>query len=364
VPRVALSAVAVLLLLAIAPPAATAAGQPLPKRFAGVVYDREIHTAPQALQRQQWATMAASGVESARVLFMWEAAQRRKGDPISFAHSDVLVEESARQGIELLPIVMYAPAWARLANHPSSAPRDNAEYTRYLRALVRRYGPDGGFWRTHPDVPRRPVRAWQIWNEPHLEWQFHPAEGWAERYGALLRASYRAVKRADPGARVVLGGIVNDAWRSLEKLSRRGRIAGFYDVAALHAYAGNPDDFVEVLRRFRAALDASGGRKRPIYITEAGASASAGVLHAPEQSYFQVTQADMRRLVPAAFKRLARVSAANRLERVYWYTWASGYTADMTIFGFAGLNAYERGGEVFPLPGLEGYRKMARELRR
>jgi hypothetical protein len=354
--------VAVLLMLAIAPAAGAADGEQAPKRFAGVVYDREIHTAPQSLQRQQWATMALSGVESARVLFMWEAAQRQEGDPISFAHSDVLVEEAARHGIDLLPIVMYAPGWARLANHPSSAPRDNADYTRYLRALIRRYGPAGSFWRTHPKVPRRPVRAWQIWNEPHLEWQFHPAEGWAERYGALLRASYRAVKAADPGARVVLGGLVNDAWRTFEKLSRRGGIGGSFDVAALHAYAGDPDDFVEVLRRFRAALDANGARKRPIYMTEAGASASAGVLHAPDQSYFQVTQEGMRRLVPAAFKRLARVAAANRLERVYWYTWASGYSADMTIFGFAGLNAYERGGDVFGLPGLDGYRKMAREL--
>ncbi|HEX8647057.1 MAG TPA: hypothetical protein VF715_09145 [Thermoleophilaceae bacterium] len=359
-PRIVLTAVVVLMSLSLG--VADAAARQVPKHFTGVVYDREIHTAPQSLQREQWATMAASGVESARVLFMWEAAQRRKQDPISFAYSDVLVEEAARHGIDLLPIVMYAPAWARLANHPASAPRDNGDYTRYLRALVRRYGPSGSFWRTHPDVPRRPVRAWQIWNEPHLEWQFHPAAGWAERYGALLRASHRAVKSVDPGARIVLGGIVNDAWRTIEKLYRRGHIHGAFDVAALHAYAGDPDDFVEVLRRFRAALDASGGRKRPIYITEAGASASAGVLDAPDQSYFQVTHEEMRRLVPAAFKRLARVAAANRLERVYWYTWASGYASDMTIFGFAGLNAYARGGEVYGLPGLDGYRKMAREL--
>jgi hypothetical protein len=132
----------------------------------------------------------------------------------------------------------------------------------------------------------------------------------------------------------------------------------------VHAYSAGPDDFVEVLRRFRAALDAHGARGRPIYFTEAGASASAGVLDAPDQSYFQVTHAQMRSLVPAVFKRLAAVAAANRLERVYWYTWASGYSSDMTIFGHSGLNAYAKGGDVYALPGLEGYRKAARALGR
>jgi hypothetical protein len=32
------------------------------------------------------------------------------------------------------------------------------DYTAYLEALVRRYGPRGSFWDERPDVPRRPLR--------------------------------------------------------------------------------------------------------------------------------------------------------------------------------------------------------------
>ena len=34
--------------------------------------------------------------------------------------------------------------------------------------LARRYGPGGSFWDRHPRLPRLPVRAWQVWNEPNL----------------------------------------------------------------------------------------------------------------------------------------------------------------------------------------------------
>jgi hypothetical protein len=347
---------------AAAPALAASAERAAPKRFVGAMYDREIQDAAQNVQRQQWAAMASSGVESARVIFSWELAQERRHGAIDFRRTDAMVEEAARHGIDPLPVVMYAPPWARLVPHPASAPSDHPAFAGYVRALVRRYGPSGSFWRTNPGVPARPVRAWQIWNEPHLEWQFMPHEGWAPRYGALLRTGYRAVKAADPGARVVLGGMVNDAWRSIDKLYRTGGVHGYFDVAAVHVYSADPNDFAVVVERVREALDRNGGAKRRIFVTEAGASASAGSLEAPHQQYFQVTQSQLASLVPATFKRLARIAEGHGVERVYWYTWASGYSTDMTIFGFSGLNAYVPGGRVYPLPGLDGFRKAARTL--
>ena len=355
-------AVAAVLLPAAAPAVAASGERTAPKLFAGVMYDREVQDAPPSVQREQWALMASSGVESARVIFSWEIAQGQRDDPIDFERTDTLVEEAARHGIDLLPVIMYAPYWARVVPHPASAPSDNAAFADYLRALVRRYGPNGGFWKKNPGVPKRPIRAWQIWNEAHLDWQFKPHKRWERRYGALLRTSYRAVKAADPGARVVLSGMVNDAWRSIDKLYRKGGIRGYFDVAAAHMYASDPDDFVEVTKRVRATLDRNGDAKRPIFVTEAGASASKGTLHAPENSYFQVTQSEMARLIPAAFGRFARMAKTHRLERVYWYTWASGYANDMTVFGFSGLNSYAPGEPVYPLESLGGFRKAARML--
>jgi len=333
-------------LLTLAPPAG-ATERLAPKRFAGVMWDREIQDSPLAIQRQQWATMASSGVETTRSIFSWDLAQPAEGGPIGFRRTDVMVEQAARHGIDLLPVVTYAPPWSRAVPHPASAPASRSAYTRYLTALIERYGPTGSFWDENPVVPRRPVRAWQIWNEASLEWQFQPHEGWAQRYGALLRSSYKAVKKADPGARVILGGLANNAWDAIDKLYRRGGIKGNFDAAALHIYSAKPDDFTEIVRRFREALDRNGGRKRRILVTEAGASASKGVVRADQQSYFQVTPEELAKLIPAVYKRLLATADRYRVERVYWYTWASGYMPNE---------------EVRAQPALDGYRRMALHL--
>ncbi len=66
-------------------------------------------------------------------------------------------------------------------------------------------GRGGSFWSTHPDVPYRPVHVWQLWNEPNFKYfvaRPNPVE-----YGKLIKLSYPVIRRADPRAKVVLGGL-------------------------------------------------------------------------------------------------------------------------------------------------------------
>jgi len=122
-------------------------------RFYGVVYDRDIMNASSATQDAQFALMRKAGVQTVRRVFSWDAAQPTQGQPPNFADTDALVARAARNNIEILPIVMYAPAWARQsADDPASPPRDNADYVAFLDALVARYGPNGSFWAEHTDV--------------------------------------------------------------------------------------------------------------------------------------------------------------------------------------------------------------------
>ena len=75
----------------------------------------------------------------------------------------------------------------------------------FMTAAVARYGPSGSFWSEHPGIPQRPIRSWQIWNEPNFKYFIarpNPAE-----YGKLVKISYTALKAADPGAQVVLAGL-------------------------------------------------------------------------------------------------------------------------------------------------------------
>jgi hypothetical protein len=359
--RLALLALAIAALLALAPGAAGAERQ-VPEGFFGVMWDREIQDTPRDVQDAQWATMAAAGVESARAIFGWDLAQPVARRKPSFERTDVMVERAALHGIDLLPVVTYAPGWAQLVAHEASAPKDVRDYTSYLKALVRRYGPNGTLWTEKPSLPKRPLRAWQIWNEPHLDWQFRPAGGWAERYGALLRASYRTIKKADPKARVVLAGLANVAWESIDKLYRRGKVKGHFDTAALHMYSSTTGDFQQILSRFRAAMDRNGDTKTKVWVTEIGASASASSFQASQQEHMQTTHLGLAKLIPASYRVLAGMRKRHRLTRVYWYTWASGYGPDRSVFSYSGLNAYRPGTNVVPLKALRAYRKAAQAL--
>ena len=110
----------------------------------------------------------------------------------------------------------------------------------FAARLVRRYGPDGEFWADHPDVPKHPIRAWQVWNEPNLPvyWPDGPDPA---QYVELLSAVGKAIKRADPGASVVSAGLSE----SRQGIPFADFVKGMFDagagdtidVFALHAFA-------------------------------------------------------------------------------------------------------------------------------
>src|SRR2546423_12725127 len=132
---------------------------------------------------EQWGKMAASGVESARVSFLWAEAQPDESAPIDFTATDSLVTLAASHGIELIPIVLQAPRWARQSDADMAPPTKKGlqGYTDYLRAIIDRYGKTGTFWGTHKNLPKRPIKVIQVWNEASADYQWDIADGadWA-----------------------------------------------------------------------------------------------------------------------------------------------------------------------------------------
>lgn len=342
-----------------APASAHAAGRKVPPRFFGMVWDKQIQDASPRIQDEQWASMAVNGVEATRVIFSWNLAQEQQGQT-TFRYSDPMIENAARHGIEPLPVVTYAPRWARVEpGELGSAPSDYGAYVDYVKILIGRYGPDGQFWAEHPDVPYRPVRTWQIWNEPGVQYQWSPQANWPEKYGELLRAVYPAVKQADPGATVVMAGLANASWEELDALYERGGVKGSFDVMAVHYYARISSQFLEVTKRVRAALDRHGDKRMPIWWTEAGASASKGRIDAPANKHFQTTDKGLANQVTKTYKLFAKNRNKMRIRRVYWYTWASSYDANAGTFDFSGMNLFD-GRRVTARPALASYRTVAR----
>ncbi len=345
--------------LLVAPAAADAAKRKVPPKFYGTMWDKEIADASPEVYDQQFARMAVNGVEAVRVIFSWNLAQGQQGQT-TFKYTDPMVEFSARHGIEPLPVVTYAPRWARVEpDELGSAPSDYQAYADYLKILIARYGPDGSFWKEKPDVPFRPIRYWQIWNEPGIQYQWSPQTDWPRKYGELLKLAYGTVKQADPGAKVVLAGLANASWEEIDALYDQGGIKGYFDIAAVHYYARITSQFLEVSKRFRATIDRHGDRRIPIWWTETGASASKGKVKSPGNEHFQTTDEGMAHGVTKAYRLLIRYRNKLKIQRVYWYTWASSYRQSGGAFDFSGINVFD-GQKVSSKPSLVSYRKSAR----
>ena len=209
--------------LALARGPAAAADRTVPQGFVGVTWGGPLDGT--ALDgNSETRLMVRSGVESARFPIYWNLAQPYasfadvpagqagrfvdvNGVPTDFSGADRTVALAAARRFNVLPVVLLSPSWAaRDRTQLWSPPADPATYARFVGALVRRYGPSGSFWAAHPDLPRRPLRDWQIWNEPGQRFFWAPKPS-AKGYVALLRASRKAIKKADPKARVVLAGL-------------------------------------------------------------------------------------------------------------------------------------------------------------
>ena len=208
-------------------------------------------------------------------------------------------------------------------------------------------------------MPWRPVRSWQIWNEVSQPYQFTPQQDWPARYVEVLRTAALAIRREDPRATVVLSGFANDVWNAIGDVYRVGDVRGLFDAVAVHLYSTEPSDFVEVVRRTRETMDLHGDQRKPIWITEIGASASAGKPSAPGHEHFQTTNRGLARLIGPSYRSLAAVRRRYLVERVYWYTWASPYHGGTGVFGYSGLNVFSRG-HVKQMPAMAAYRRMAR----
>jgi hypothetical protein len=353
--RVALL-IALLSLLA-APAGAGAAERRVPQGWLGVTVDGPMTADDDA----EWDGMVAAGVETVRIAFRWYRLQPEAGT-LDLSASDALVAAAARRGIGVLPVVEQAPAWASLRpGDLTAAPRDPAAVEAFLATLVARYGPSGTFWAEHPELPRMPIRAWQIWNEPNL------ARVWSERpyapsYVATLRAAAAGVRKADPRATVVLAGLVNRSWRALRELYEAGA-GGLFDVVALHPYTRKPRNVIRLVELMRQELRRHGDAKLPIWITElswpAARSRSAnGKIN--RRFGIEVTTAGQAIRLGQALGQLAAARKRLLIGHVSWYTWLSA-EAGPSPFDWSGLRRVRSGRHV-SVPALAVYRRAARIL--
>jgi polysaccharide biosynthesis protein PslG len=300
--------------LAIALPAAAADARP-PRGFFGLA----AWNPPSVTDFER---MGRGGVGTYRSTLLWPVVQPRKGGR-DWRYYDDLIYRVSRVGMTWLPTVVGTPGFAASREtHPPRSGRPMRLWLKFVRAAVNRYGRRGTLWRQHPELPYRPVRAWQVWNEPNFPswWRGRPN---ARQYTRFLAKTRRAIKRADKRATIVLAGLpetrIGIPMKTyLPQLYRAGA-KRLFDAVSVHGYARTHRGSVGVVRRARAIMRRYGDRKTPIWITEMG-WATGGPVSRNTRAY-KTTEVGQASRVRKTLSALARARKRYRIGMVVWFSW-------------------------------------------
>jgi hypothetical protein len=269
-----------------------------------------------------------TGLAWIREDFHWGAFEPEPGK-WNWTVGDRLMRNAAITGIEVLAIVAYSAEWAASGPTIYHPPRSAAAYADFCRRLVERYGPGGAFWRANPGLTSRPLRAFEIWNEPWTSFFWRPQPDPAA-YARLLRAAAGAIRAADPSVKILASADVfqmrTDTTQSLDWFRLLLQVdpdlfRTLVDVYSVHLYTQtrSPDDLSVPQRwRFDRALitrdlAAAAGASHPLWITEFGWTTKAG--H-PDS----VSEATQARYVQRALER-ALVEWRGLVEQSFLYHW-------------------------------------------
>ncbi len=308
---------AALFLLATAP-AAAAAARVAPRSFAGI--------SPQNPDNDRdFTLMRSSGITSVRLPLYWTAVQpenRFVSEP-DFAYFDHEVKLAAEHGIRVFPFVFRTPEW--VAAKPTTMPVRTAwqrwAWSAFLRDAVDRYGPYGTFWEENPEVPYYPIRMWEIWNEENIVTFTEPAS--PTLYAKLLRISGRVVHRADPGSKVILGGLFGRplqvppnvrATTFLDRVYRAGDNP-YFDGVALHPYVADASAIRWQVRGLRRVMRRHHDARADIYMTELGWGS------ASYESRWERGPRGQARELNEAMSMLVANRGRWRIGGVWWFSW-------------------------------------------
>lgn len=187
-----------------------------------------------------------------RMDFLWSDLEPRPHH-FDFAHYDALVNAVRDSGRCVLGVLHYNPRWR---NGPWNQPPDPTAYSQYAAAVVTHFKDRVGFW--------------EIWNEPDHPYYWSPQDDLLA-YSRLLKQAYAAVKRSDPSARVLQGGLAMELPTRMRRIyDLAGRDS--FDVGNIHPFVPPGQDALleETCRHVRSVMNEFSDDKKPLWATEIG----------------------------------------------------------------------------------------------
>jgi polysaccharide biosynthesis protein PslG len=127
--------------------------------------------------------------------FEWRNIEGKDKGSFEWNEPDRIVDAISQTGLKIIARVDNQPKWASsTVQWPGTGPPDKpSDWTDYLTALATRY--------------KGRIQTYEIWNEPNLDREWGDQKPDPVAYTSMLKASYQAIKAADPQAIVVSAGM-------------------------------------------------------------------------------------------------------------------------------------------------------------
>jgi hypothetical protein len=312
----------------------------------------------------RFADMSKMGMTWVRFDVEWPNVQPDNSSQQHWNDYDKVVKAARAHNLKVLIILDYTPGWARVdgCDNTQCAPRDPNEFAAFASKAVKRYAPMG-------------VQAWEVWNEPNnaVFWQPQVDAG---AYTKLLQASFKAIKQADPNARVLTAGLApmpSDG----DNLSRRDFLQQMYNAGAkshFDAVADHPYTFPRLpdeksdrawaemsngTTSMRGIMVANGDADKKIWITEFGApTGGPGDTATPENGetiggVWQVNEALQANILKEAVRLY---KSYDWVGPFFWYSYRDAGDSSDSSENFFGLQRYDGSRK----PAYDAYSQLAR----
>ncbi len=238
-----------------------------------------------------FSKLKALGVGWARWDLDWGQIQHNDSVTYNWEVADRVVKAANNYGIKSLVIIDYTPQWARkpecAAQGEACPPSSNALFASFASKAAARYKDQG-------------VHDWEIWNEPNYVQSWRPKPDIAA-YASLLKDTYIEIKKVDPSANVVSGGLaaIGDEEGHIAPITFvRGLydqgVGQYFDNVAVHPYSFPAQPALvadwnrwQQIAPIHDVMTQHGGVGKKIWLTEFGApTGGSGVAHTSTEGGF------------------------------------------------------------------------------
>ncbi|MCF7740171.1 MAG: hypothetical protein K9N00_00115 [Candidatus Marinimicrobia bacterium] len=276
----------------------------------GLCEDYPEETTTPELIKGDMELLKDTNVDLLRISFGWDAIEAEK-DSYDWLFWDKYVNTAVDDyGITLVPYICYTPRWNSRGNSLmfwNDPPLDFDEFGEFMFDIVTRY--------------KDKIKTWELWNEPDLDiyWDTGDIGAFAE----FIKIGSKAVKRADPEAKVVLGGLAYHP-EFLKELFKDHGLSPYIDIVNIHNYYEtwserpvedidkNINDMYNIIEKY--------GDGQSLWMAEVGYSTfrQGTYVSSSYSAYYDYEHTPQYQAVDL-FKRIALALSTEKLSALTWY---------------------------------------------